>query len=195
MHADRGIGLFASCQDVVDIDLLQQIFARSNQLQQRIPPYLQHERIDYFFEGPAQMFPIVFRDQFMQHRNMYYCSETFPLPFGFSPSLEHIILAIASDPFDDELADELAANAKTLVELERRANWVTLGSIQACILIGWREGGSKQAGHYSAMASELTAMFGMKFDDPFDCTSDSDMQDDEVNTRRAICWGLLIFDK
>ena len=199
MQTNRGINFFAPCEGPVDAGLVCQIFAVSGELQQMISPDHQADLINYFFDRPAQMFPVIFRDQFVQHRNLYYEAQTSCLPFSFSLSLECIILAIASDSINYEHGHELEKNAKTLVstlvELERRTNCETLGSIQACILIGWREAGSAEAGHYSAMAGALAASFGLKFDDPSNSTSDFAMSDDEANTRRLICWGLNVFDR
>jgi hypothetical protein len=188
-----GIGLCSTYRDLPDFELVAQIHQASHQVGELIPPALQDELINYFFEGPAQMFPIIFRDQFIQHRNEYRKYSTH-LPFAFSPSLECIILAIAFDSSNDERAENLAATAKHVVDLERRAEWLTLGSVQACILIGWRD--AREAGYYSAVASALAGdYFSLKFDDPSDCTMDSEMSYEEINTRRAVCWGLLVLDR
>jgi hypothetical protein len=138
------------------------------------------------------MLPIVPQKKFMEQRRLYYTQHI--LQYAYSLSLEYAIFAVVCDLVDPAKAEELASKASILLDMEIRGMLTTLGSIQASVLLGWRECGSPKAGHYSAIAVQLAVDFGIHID-PSEYVSATVMSRDEEEVRRLICWGVFVFDR
>ena len=139
------------------------------------------------------MLPIVPQELFVEHRILYYTQNI--IKFGFSLSLEYAIFAVVADLHDSEEADKLAIKAKMLLDMEISGRVTTLGSIQASILLGWRECGSEKAGSYCATQSGLNINnFGTNID-PQDFVSSTRMTSEEGEARRLTFWSSFVFDR
>jgi len=93
-----------------------------------------------------------------------------------------------------KLADALAVKARILLDMESVAGLTTLASIQASVLLGWREAGTEKAGHFAAIAAQLATRFGIHLD-PTSHGRVKEFSADEVNFRRLIYWGVFVFDR
>jgi hypothetical protein len=146
--------------------------------------------ITAFFQRQIIMLPIVAQKLFLEHRQLYYTQNI--IKYGFSWSLEYAIYAVIAD--NPDKAEHLALKAKMLLDMEISGRVTTLGSIQASILLGWRECGSEKAGHHCATAVGLAVDFGIHID-PSNFVSTRAMTMEEQEARRFMSWVLFVFDR
>jgi hypothetical protein len=93
--------------------------------------------ITAFLQTQNSFLPIVGQEKFLEHRCLYYkCMNP---QYAFSPSLEYTMFAMVVDVDDPKLACALATKARVLLDMEIQGSLVTLGSIQASVLLGWKE--------------------------------------------------------
>lgn len=138
------------------------------------------------------MLSIVPQMLFIEHRRIYY--EENKVKFAYSLSLEFAIYATVADLLFPDAAEMLACKASMLLDSEIKGKLTTLGSIQASILLGWRECGTENAGHYCAIAAGLTLEFGTQID-PDDYVSAYPMTQGEAEARRLVFWSFFVFDR
>lgn len=144
-----------------------------------------------FFDRQSIMLPIVPQQLFIEHRELYFTKGI--LKYAFSLSLEYAIYSVIADVDAPEHAEQLASKAKVLLDMEISGRVTTLGSIQASVLLGWRECGSHEATHYCATAAGLTRTLGTNID-PSEFVSTT-LTLEEMDTRRFTYWSFFVFDK
>jgi len=145
--------------------------------------------INNFFDKQIIILPIVSKNLFLQHRRFYYSNSI--VHFAFSLSLEYAIYAAVTDVENPRQADILASKAKKLLDTEMSMGLMTLGSMQAGLLLGWRESGSGISGHYCTLSAGLNKYF-LTNTDPDNLGIFSPEQ---AHTRRLIHWNSFVFDR